>query len=130
MQVERVRASLRAEADDRARLSLQPAKIDIFIRVNARGHATPKRGAMLNNRGGKSTQAAAEIRAARRALLPARANAKLSQVWRAPLRFGPFSRRCWKAECTVAVHRAGGRRRVVVSEPLLRIGSGASAFGR
>src|SRR3981189_915178 len=57
MQVERVRASLRAEADDRARLSLQPAKIDIFIRVNARGHATPKRGAMLNNRGGKSTQA-------------------------------------------------------------------------
>jgi hypothetical protein len=32
-----VSAALRAEADHRTRFSLQPAKIDIFIGVNARG---------------------------------------------------------------------------------------------
>ena len=35
--VECVRAALRAEADHRARFALQPAKIRVFVGVNARG---------------------------------------------------------------------------------------------
>jgi len=37
LEIERVSAALRAEADDCTRFSLQLAKIDIFIGVNSRG---------------------------------------------------------------------------------------------
>jgi len=49
---------LSAKADYGADFPLERTKLDISIPINARGHNTPRRAAMLSNGEGKSTRSA------------------------------------------------------------------------